>query len=163
MSIHRLVPRNFGAAGVLGLAIAAASVAACGAAKSDEPQHPVASAEVHKGSVAETTEGSALYVANCAGCHGPTGRGTSEVPAVVGDDALPQNPGPKSKVRHTQFNTAQDIFEFVRTTMPASKPGSLSDDSYYAIVTFALKLNGVDLQGKKVDPVTAPTIRLPKK
>ncbi len=146
---------------LLAIASAAVVLSACGAANSDQPQHPVATAETHQGNFTEVTEGSAAYVANCAGCHGPTGRGTEKVPAVVGNDALPVNPGPKSKVRHTQFNTAKDVFDFIRTTMPANKPGSLSDDTYYAILAFDLKLNGVDLQGKKVDPTTVSTIRLP--
>lgn len=148
----------------LGRSLAILSVviasAACGAAKSDEPQHPVATHETHSGSVAEVSEGAALYVTNCAGCHGPSGRGTEKVPAVVGEGALPQNPGPKSKIRHTQFNTAKDVFDFIRTTMPADKPGSLSDDTYYAILAFDLKLNKVDLQGRKVDPTTVGLIRL---
>lgn len=154
MISHRHLGRS------LAILSATIALAACGAAKSDEPQHPVATNETHSGSVAEVSEGAALYVTNCAGCHGPAGRGTEKVPAVVGEGALPMNPGPKSQIRKTQFATAKDLFDFVRTTMPADKPGSLSDDTYYAIIAFDLKMNKVDLQGKKVDPTTVASIRL---
>lgn len=153
-STHRLLGRIFAISSV------ALAAAACGAAKSDEPQHPVATHETHSGNAAEVSEGAALYVTNCAGCHGPAGRGTEKAPAVVGEGALPRNPGPKSKIRKTQFVTAKDVFDFIRTTMPANDPGSLSDDTYYAILAFDLKMNQVDLQGKKVDPTTVSTIRL---
>jgi cytochrome c len=138
-------------------------LAACGAANADKPQNPDPQDESHQGNTAEITEGGTLYAANCAKCHGPTGAGTDEVPAVVGDNALPLDPGPKSKIRKAQFVTAKDVFDFIKTSMPQDNPGSLSDNQYYAIVAFDLKLNGVDLQGKMVDPTTAPTIRLPKR
>lgn len=143
--------------------LAAALLVGCGAAKAQEPQHPNPDDESHKGNTAEITEGGALYVANCAKCHGPAGRGGDDVPAVVGDDALPLNPGPKSKIRKGQFVTAKDVFDFIRVNMPRDKPGTLSENQYYAILAFDLKLNGVDLQGKKVDPTTVSTIRLPKR
>ena len=143
------------------LTVAAVFAAACGAAKSDQPQHPSATHETHQANVGEVSEGAALYTTNCAGCHGAAGKGTAVVPAVVGENALPLSPGPKLQVRKTEFRTAKDVFDFIRTTMPANKPGSLSDDTYYAILAFNLKLNGVDLHGMKVDPTTVAQIRLP--
>jgi cytochrome c len=148
-------------AGLLGCVAALLLVPACGAADADEPQHPNPHHESHKGNTAEVLEGGPLYVANCAECHGPAGRGTDTVPAVVGDDALPLNPGPKSKKRTAQFTTAKDVFDFIKVNMPADEPGSMSDDQYYAILAFALKLNGVNLTDHKVDPTTAPLIKLP--
>jgi cytochrome c len=143
------------------VALAVSFAAACGAAKSDEPQHPSATHETHQANVTEVSEGAALYATNCSGCHGATGKGTAVVPAVVGENALPLAPGPKSQVRKTEFRTAKDVFDFIRTTMPANKPGSLSDNTYYAILAYDLKLNGIDLQGMKVDPTTVGMIRLP--
>ena len=134
---------------------------ACGSANSTEPQHPNPNDESHKGNTVEVTEGSANYVSQCAKCHGPTGRGTNEAPAVVGEGALPLHPSPSAKLRKTDFVTAKDVFDFIKTNMPGNAPGSLSDDQYYEILAFDLKANGVDLQNKKVDPTTVSTIRLP--
>jgi cytochrome c len=143
--------------------VLASCIVGCGSANAESPQNPNPADQSHKGNTAEVVEGAPVYLANCAKCHGPVGRGGDETPPVVGDDALPLNPGPKSKVRKTQFVTAKDVFDFMRTNMPKDKPGSLTDDQYYAILTFDLKLNGVDLHGAKVDPTTVGTIRLPKR
>lgn len=145
------------------LALAAILAGGCGSANSNEPQHPDPNHESHKGNTAEVAEGAPNYVSQCAKCHGPAGRGTNEAPAVVGEGALPLNPPPEAKLRTGQFVTAKDVFDFIKTNMPKGDPGSLSDDQYYAILAFALKANGVDLQDKKVDPTTVGTIRLPNR
>ncbi len=144
-----------------GLGLGCLFVFACGAAHADEPQDPNPEGPSHKHNTAEVSEGGADYVAQCAKCHGATGRGTKDGPAVVGEGALPLNPPPGAKLRTSKFETAADVFDFMKAHMPADKPGSLSDNQYYAILAFDLKLNGVDLENKKVDPTTASTIRLP--
>ncbi len=146
------------------LAAGAAAVAVgCGSANAEAPQNPNPTDESHQGNAGEVTEGGAIYLARCAKCHGPTGKGTDEAPALVGANALPLDPPPTAKVRRTRFATAKDVFDFVKANMPADKPGTLSDDQVYEVLTFDLKLNGVDLHGLKVDPTTAPTVRLPNR
>ena len=39
--------------------------------------------------------------------------------------------------------TAYDLFDLVRTTMPDSAPGSLSHDSYVDVTAYMMKLNGI--------------------
>ena len=75
-------------------------------------------------------------------------------PAVVGKTALPLDPPAGSKFRKNQFHTAQDVYDFVKKTMPPDNPGSLTDEQYAAIIAFDLKANGVDMTGKKVDSST---------
>lgn len=133
----------------------------CGSAHATAPQNPDPNDSSHKGNTAELVEGAPLFAAKCAKCHGPTGKGSDDGPAVVGEGALPLNPPAKAKLRKGQFATAKDLFDFIKANMPKDKPGSLSDDQVYAIVAFDLKANGLDLHGMKVDPTTAPTIRLP--
>jgi len=138
-------------------------VFACGGANAEQPQNPNPADESHKGNTSEIVEGEPVYVANCAKCHGPAGRGDDHTPALAGDHALPLKPGPKSKIRTNDFVTAQDVFAFMKTNMPKDNPGSLSDDQYYAVLAFDLKINGLDLKGAKVDPTTVATIRLPNR
>src|SRR4051812_13070038 len=59
--------------------------------------------------------GQTLYGSNCASCHGGSGEGTSDAPAVVGLDkgALPLAPPPNAKYRKSQFKTVADIADFV--------------------------------------------------
>ncbi len=138
-------------------------VVACGSANSTSPQNPNPGDESHQGNTSEVAEGAPNFVTQCAECHGATGKGTKNAPSLVGLDALPLNPGPNAKLRTGQFVTAKDVFEFIKVNMPKDKPGSLSDDQYYAILAFDLKLNGVDLHGMKVDPTTVGTIKLPNR
>ncbi len=103
--------------------------------------------------------GAQLYKTECAECHGKNGEG-HDGPALVGKDALPLDPPAKAKHRKGQFHTAQDVYDFVKKTMPPDNPGELTDEQYQAILAFDLKANGVDLAGKKVDATTLPTFVL---
>ena len=58
-----------------------------------------------------------------------------------------------------QFNTALDVFTWVKANMPPKKAGSLPDDDYVAILAFDLKANGVTLD-KPLDGEVAATINL---
>lgn len=107
---------------------------------------------------AQVERGGKLYGANCAKCHGAGGEGSDKAPAVVGDAVLPLDPRPGAK-RDVQFQTALDVFMWVKKTMPADKPGSLTDAEYVDILAFDLKANGVDLQ-QPLDGEVAKTLKL---
>jgi cytochrome c len=108
------------------------------------PQQPTDIAE-------QITQGMTLFVENCARCHGDDGMGTAIAPPLVGEGSLPLDPPPDRMVRTTQFVTAQDVFEFAREFMPADMPGSLSDQTYLDIISFALHAKGIFLDA----PLTA--------
>jgi cytochrome c len=105
----------------------------------------------------QASRGGQLFAADCAKCHGDDGKGTKRAPPVVGQGALPLDPPSGAKVRASQFHTAADVLDFVKTKMPADKPGSLSQGDYEAIVAFALKANGVELQPEAVSSANAAT------
>jgi mono/diheme cytochrome c family protein len=113
----------------------------------------------------QVTLGQKLYGAQCAGCHGNSGEGTKDGPAVVGLDkgALPLEPASTAKYRKTQFKTVADIADFVVKSMPPKAPGSLSGEEYLAILAFDLKANGIDLGDKKLDLELAKTLEVPRK
>ncbi|MEO6419687.1 MAG: cytochrome c [Polyangiaceae bacterium] len=130
---------------------------ACGGGATPESAAPSAPAT---GTEDQASVGGKLYADNCAGCHGSGGEGNAKAPALVGKNALPLDPQPPSKARTAKFHTAADVFQFVKTSMPPNKGGSLTDEQYAAIMAFDLKANGIDLTGKKVDATTAPTFVL---
>jgi mono/diheme cytochrome c family protein len=113
----------------------------------------------------QVTLGQTLYGANCSKCHGASGEGTADAPAVVGLDkgALPLDPPAKAKYRKSQFKTVADIADFVVKNMPPNKGGSLSTEEYLAILAFDLKANGIDLGDKKLDLALAGTLDVPRK
>jgi S-disulfanyl-L-cysteine oxidoreductase SoxD len=151
-------------------------VSACGGsappaeapATPEQPMAPAASVEPSAAPANFTEQvalGQKLYGAQCAGCHGNSGEGTKDGPAVVGLDkgALPLAPAATAKHRKTEFKTVADIAEFVVKTMPPKAPGSLSAEEYYAILAFDLKANGIDLGDKKLDGELAKTLEVPRK
>ncbi len=61
-----------------------------------------------------------------------------------------------------QGRSAYDLFERIRSTMPESKPGSLTQGTYAAIVAYLMKLNGMPVGARRVssDSTALTTIRL---
>jgi mono/diheme cytochrome c family protein len=106
----------------------------------------------------QVKQGGELYGAHCAKCHGASGEGGEKAPPVVGQGVLPAEPRSGSK-RTVQFNTAADVYAFVKRTMPGDDPGSLSDHEYLAILAFDLSANGVKLD-KPLDEAGAQAIAL---
>jgi len=101
---------------------------------------------------------------HCAKCHGSSGEGTADAPAVVGLDkgALPLDPPPERKARKNKFETVADVASFVTKNMPPKAPGSLPEEEYWAILAFDLHANGINLE-KKLDASVASTLKIPRK
>jgi quinohemoprotein ethanol dehydrogenase len=76
--------------------------------------------------------GKAIYLASCSVCHGENLGGRDRAPALAGNTF-----GAAWGARN-----AWDLFERIRSTMPQSAPGTLSDDNYAAIVAYILSANG---------------------
>ena len=109
----------------------------------------------------QVTRGQSAYVEHCASCHGDTGEGTAQAPAVVGPMALPLDPPSGAKVRKSQFVTVADVATFVTKNMPGDAPGTLSADDYWSILAFDLHANGIDLE-QKLDANLAASLTIPR-
>jgi cytochrome c len=107
---------------------------------------------------AQVEQGKALYVENCARCHGDAGQGGDKAPPVVGPEAFPLAPREGQK-RDVEFRTAADVFAWTTAHMPPTAPGGLSTDEYLAIFAFDLTANGVELTAP-LDAATAQSIVL---
>lgn len=70
------------------------------------------------------------------------------VPAVIGAGTL------------MRFETAQELFEFTRSTMPFQAPGSLSDEMYWQLTAYLVRENGFDPGRQALDESTAGAVRL---
>lgn len=70
------------------------------------------------------------------------------VPAVIGPTTL------------MRFETAQELFEFMRATMPFQAPGSLSDEMYWQLTAYLLRENGFDEGHQPLDEARAGSLAL---
>jgi len=118
-----------------------------------------------------------LYYFHCMPCHGDRGQGLTDefrevwvedhqncwargchtgrselaafaiprsIPAVIGS---PQALG--------AFETAEDLFVFLRATQPPQRPGALADSEYWALTSFLLHENGRPLPYGGSSPVAS--------
>ena len=80
---------------------------------------------------AQATKGSRLYAQECAACHGTSLTGGESAPPLAGGDFLSNWEG----------LTIGDLFERIRTTMPATRPGALNRETNAAILAYILEMN----------------------
>lgn len=73
--------------------------------------------------------GERVFAQHCARCHGEQGEGLIG-PAVIGDEA-----------RLSNYRTGRGLYDYVESTMPQDKPGSLTEAQYRAVVTYLLRRN----------------------
>jgi quinohemoprotein ethanol dehydrogenase len=76
--------------------------------------------------------GKRVYAASCASCHSDDLSGSDRGTALVGP----------SFIAAWRARDALALLQRIRTTMPATAPGTLSDDQYAAIVAYLLRANG---------------------
>ena len=82
----------------------------------------------------QARRGLIAYTQSCEHCHGTdlTGRAVDEIPALVAD----------AFAFHWVGRSVQDIFERIRTSMPADAPGTLTEGAYIDLVAYLLEANG---------------------
>ncbi len=86
----------------------------------------------------QASAGRALYQSTCSACHLPDMKGTFEAPALSGANFM-----------NTWRNRpASDLFTRIRTSMPLTNPGSLSDADAVNLAAFILQSNGA-IPGKQ--------------
>jgi len=79
----------------------------------------------------QAKQGQPLYNESCSSCHGDNLIGQDVAPALGGGEFLSNWDG----------LTLGDLFQRIRTTMPASRPGSLSGEKNAAILAYILSVN----------------------
>jgi cytochrome c len=120
------------------------------------PAEPAPDPAVLQALSTQVEQGKQLFAEQCASCHGDTGQGTDDGPALVGKTVLPELPREGAK-RTAVFRTAADVLAFAAENMPADDPGSLAPDQYAAVIAFILRVNGIKLD-TPIDAAVAVTI-----
>jgi mono/diheme cytochrome c family protein len=146
----------FGRASAAALAVAALGaamvVSACGT-----PRTTIASGD----DIPEDqwSRGVYLYGQHCSSCHGENGEGDEDTPAIAGDGAFSREAGEGSS-REVTFDTAADVFAYVKEEMPALEPGKLTDDIYWTVVAYALKQAQFDIGTEPLGPDNGKAVKL---
>jgi len=105
------------------------SAAATGAAQAGGG---AAQAQGGEGSFAtQVARGKDAYGQQCSACHQPDLGGSDMIPALAGQGFMSK----------WQGQTAKDLYDRTRTTMPAGIPGSLSAQTYVDLVAYILQQN----------------------
>jgi quinoprotein glucose dehydrogenase len=81
-------------------------------------------------SAAQAMRGAALYTEQCAACHGDDLAGSGPMPPLAGSDFLMAWSG----------RSLGDLFDKIHSTMPASAPGSLSEQQTSDIIAYILSV-----------------------
>lgn len=112
-------------------------------------------------------QGSAIFLAKCAVCHGPMGEGIPQIgsrlisgPREKFDFALTLK-GEGEKTIGNYWPYASTLFDYVRRAMPLNRPGSLTDNEVYALCAHLLAKNGVIAESAVLDAKTLPLVRMP--
>jgi S-disulfanyl-L-cysteine oxidoreductase SoxD len=84
-------------------------------------------------SQAQSDRGKAVFALNCAACHGAdlSGDSTMQSPALAGDEFM----------KNWTAKSLDDLFDRIRTTMPANSPGSVPDDQVIDAIAYILDVN----------------------
>jgi alcohol dehydrogenase (cytochrome c) len=92
----------------------------------------------------QANAGRAIYQSTCAACHLPDLKGTFEAPPLSGANFM----------NMWRNRPASDLFTRIRTSMPISNPGSLSDEEAVNLVAFILQSNGATVGSQPLTPET---------
>ena len=119
-----------------------------------------------------TREGGDVYASKCASCHGANGEG-GLAEALVGAEPVASAPfGPeyerwRAGRRDVPFTIgnywpyATTIFDYVRRSMPANAPGTLTANETYGLVAWLLMKTGIVPDAAVMNAETLPRVLMP--
>ena len=134
----------------------------------------------------QSSQGAAIYAAECASCHGQRGEGLAATGAIMGPGALPEYPRnsttagdptitdpqliqiraqtrPAGAAWRDPFHNAQDLWRFLTLHLPKNRADQLKPDDYWAVTGYLLAAQGVTLPPGGLGPANAATIPIPKR
>lgn len=97
---------------------------------------------------AQAGRGMEQYLQHCSVCHSASLQGNNESPPLVGRFMPDWADSPLS-----------DLYDYISTTMPLDRPGSLAAAQYSDIVAYLLKANGFPSGQKELDPGNLQSVR----
>ena len=106
-------------------------------------------------------QGSTVFAAKCAVCHGENGKGGSAA-ALVGGQPLTSGIE-TAKTISNFWPYATTLFDFTRRAMPWQQPRTLTNDEVYALTAYILSLNKIIGPSDTMNAQTLPKVRMPNR
>jgi len=100
--------------------------------------------------VTDISQGYALFIANCARCHGGDAKGTPLAPPLWGE---------KSFSIGASMAREERAAAFIKHNMPLDRPGTLTDAQAWDVAAYVTSLPRTDLPGKELDYPNGKTPR----
>lgn len=102
-------------------------------------------------------EGAAIYTAQCAMCHGATGKeGGPLAPKLIGD--TPSERGPM-----TSWPFATTVWDYINRAMPRYRERTLTANQIYAVTAFLLYRSGIIKETDVMNATTLAEVRMPNR
>lgn len=105
--------------------------------------------------------GKIIFEKQCAGCHGDDGRGGTAEELVSDPQKLTDEAASKAIGPYWPYATT--VFDFIRRSMPAGSPGSLTADELYAVTAYLLAANKVIGDRDEMNPKTLAAVKMPNR
>ena len=106
-------------------------------------------------------QGEAVYMQQCAACHGEFGESAGRWPIVAGGAGTLASHDPVKSIG-SYWPYASTVMDYIRRSMPFGNAQSLSNDELYAVTAYVLFLNDIIKdENFELNEKTFKTIRLP--
>jgi cytochrome c len=113
------------------------------------------------GGTGTVTQGSRLFAAKCAACHGPTGTEGPKDRLVGGRDTLTTAKPVRTIGSYWPYATT--LYDYIRRAMPFDAPQSLSPDETYSVIAWLLFQNQIIAEDAVIDAQTLPKVQMPNR
>jgi mono/diheme cytochrome c family protein len=106
-------------------------------------------------------QGEAIYMQQCAACHGEFGESAGRWPILSGGDQTLASDDPVKSIG-SYWPYASTLIDYIRRAMPFGNAQSLSNDELYAVTAYVLYLNDIIKDERfELNATTFKTIKLP--
>ena len=106
-------------------------------------------------------QGSRLFAAKCAACHGPTGTEGPKDRLVGGRDTLTTAKPVRTIGSYWPYATT--LYDYIHRAMPFDAPQSLTSDETYSVIAWLLFQNQIIAEDAVIDAQTLPKVRMPNR
>jgi cytochrome c len=106
-------------------------------------------------------QGEAIYMQQCAACHGEFGESAGRWPILSGGDGTLKSEDPVKSIG-SYWPYASTVIDYIRRAMPFGNAQSLTNDELYAVTAYVLYLNDIIKdENFELNATTFKSIKLP--